>query len=72
MTSHELARKLLELPDTDLKGKLCLELSEKTLSERSYKYPVDYIDGSLELGDTSYSDNETFINLYVKECDLGL
>lgn len=70
MTAHELARKLLDLPDTELIGQVTVELSEETLAHMSYPFPCDFIVGELEVGDTSYSDNTTTISVVVSEEDL--
>lgn len=70
MTAHELAKKLLILPDTELIGQVTVELSKETLAHMSYPFPCDFVVGELELGDTSYSDNTTVISVNVAEEDL--
>lgn len=70
MKSHELAEMLLKLPNTDLVGQVSVELDEARLSKIVYPYPYLYVDGEIELGDTSYSDGVTNLHINIHENDI--
>lgn len=70
MKSHELAQMLLDLPNTELNGQVVVELSEERLSKMRYKYPFMYVNGEIELGDTSYSDGVTNLHINIHENDI--
>lgn len=71
MTTHELAQMLLSLPNNELLGQIVVELSDERLAKMKYPYPFVYINGELELGDTSYSDGITNLHINIHEKSLN-
>lgn len=66
MKAIELAEKLLQNPNMDIKTTVHVLVPEEELAARGYKYPWNNYEVTLEIDDISYSDNALLLGCHIE------